>query len=78
MGRIGAQLVAAGYPEAVRGGLALGRGLYFDYRYYDTRAELGIYLEILDFTWLGAPLSMEPAVRAGAAALRTKRRFARP
>jgi hypothetical protein len=78
VGRIGAQLVAAGYPEAVRGGLALGRGLSFDYRYYDTRAELGIYLEILDFTGLGRPLSMEPAVRAGAAALRTKRRFARP
>lgn len=76
--RIGAQLIAAGYPEAARGGVSLGRGLSFDYRYYDTRAELGIYLEILDFTWLGRPLSIEPAVHAGAAALRIRRRFARP
>lgn len=76
--RIGAQLIADRYPEAARGGVSLGRGLSFDYRYYDTRAELGIYLEILDFTWLGRPLSIEPAVRTAAAALRIRRRLARP
>lgn len=72
--RIGARLIADGYPEAVRGGISLGRGLSFDYRYYDTRAVLGIYVEILDFAWLGRPLSIEPAVRAGA---RLQRRFKR-
>lgn len=76
--RIGAQLIADGYPEATRGGVSLGRGLSFDYRYYDTRAELGIYLEILDFAWLGGPLSIEPAVRAWAAALRFRRSLAPP
>jgi hypothetical protein len=76
--RIGAQLVAGGYPEAVRGGLVLGRGLSFDYRYYDTRAELGIYLEVLDFRGLGRPLSVEPLARAGAAMLRIQRRIAPP
>ena len=73
-----AQLIADGYPEAARGGISLGRGLSFDYRYYDTRAALGIYLEILDFAWLGGPLSIAPAVRAWAAAVRLRRGLARP
>lgn len=76
--RIGAQLVADGYPEAARGGVTLGRGLSFDYRYYDTRPELGIYLEVLDFSWLNRPLAIEPAVRAWAAAVRIRRGLARP
>ncbi|MCA9534449.1 MAG: hypothetical protein KC593_12245 [Myxococcales bacterium] len=76
--RLGAGLVAAGHREAVRGGLTLGGCLSFDYRYYDTRAELGIYIEILDFRALARPLDLEPLVRGGAALVRWGRLAASP
>ncbi|MCA9574303.1 MAG: hypothetical protein KC668_02670 [Myxococcales bacterium] len=63
---LGAHLVAAGHPEAVRGGLHLGAALSFDFRYYDTRDALGIYLEVLDFRVLDRPLIMDPFIRVGA------------
>lgn len=57
-------LERAGYPEAVRGGVALGRALSIDFRYFDARADHGLYLEILDFSLLGRTLDLSPLIRA--------------
>ncbi|MBT8450921.1 MAG: VOC family protein [Deltaproteobacteria bacterium] len=53
----------AGYPEVVRGGVSLGKALSFDFRYFDSRPDYGIYLEIQDFSYLGRELSIQPFLR---------------
>lgn len=65
---LAATITDAGYPEVVRGGIHLGNALTVDFRYFDSRAAHGIYLEIVDFSCLGLQLSFEPIVRAYAAA----------
>ncbi len=77
---IGRALVAAGHPEAVRGGVVMPRGPAFDYRYYDTREALGIYTEVLDFSFRLAerralPLRIDPLLHAAAAVKRVLRRL---
>ncbi len=47
------RLERAGYATVVSGGVRLGPLARFHFRYFDTRAALGVYLEILDFAWLG-------------------------
>ena len=72
-----AAVTAAGYPEVVRGGISLGKALNIDFRYFDSRAEHGIYLEVLDLSLAGMELSLGPVVRAYAAvktALRNRTR----
>lgn len=70
---IAATLADARYPEVVRGGLAYGKALSIDFRYFDSRADHGIYLEVLDFSCLGMQLNMEPLIRAYSA-LKNRRR----
>lgn len=53
----------AGYPEVVRGGVTVGKTLSFDFRYFDSREDIGIYLEIQDFRILNRVLSIEPLLR---------------
>jgi hypothetical protein len=60
MRTIASRLEAAGYPEVVRGGVILGKALNFDFRYFDARADLGIYLEIQDFSYFNRELSIAP------------------
>jgi hypothetical protein len=60
---IAARLEAAGYPEVVRGGIQIGKALSFDFRYFDSREALGIYLEVQDFTYFGRELRLEPFLR---------------
>lgn len=64
---IARRLEGAGYPEVVRGGVTLGRALSFDFRYFDSRRDHGVYLEVQDFQYLGRELSIEPLLRAYAA-----------
>jgi hypothetical protein len=64
MNELAANITSAGYPEVVRGGITLGKALSFDFRYFDSRQDLGIYLEIQDFRLLDRELSIEPALRA--------------
>jgi hypothetical protein len=70
MTEIAPRLENAGYPEVVRGGISFGKALSFDFRYFDSRAELGIYLEIQDFSYFGRELSIEPFLRAYSASVR--------
>jgi len=58
-------LNAAGYRTVVAGGLRLGPLLAVEFKYFDTRDELGCYLETLDFEMGGRQLP----VLASAAAL---------
>ena len=60
MSTIAPRLEAAGYPEVVRGGVTLGKALNFDFRYFDSRAAFGVYLEVQDFSYLGRELSIAP------------------
>lgn len=60
---LGQTLTRAGYPEVVRGGIALGKALRIDFRYFDSRAETDLYLELLDFSYLGIELSLAPLLR---------------
>jgi hypothetical protein len=60
MSTIAPRLEAAGYPEVVRGGIALGQALNFDFRYFDSRSAFGIYLEIQDFSYFSRELSIAP------------------
>lgn len=54
---------AAGFPTVVSGGLDLGPLARFVFAYFDTRAALGFYVEILDFAWLGErPVPVRPLV----------------
>ncbi len=46
-------LNAAGFSTAVSGGVRFGSVLGFEFKYFDTRDELGIYLELLDFWYMG-------------------------
>jgi hypothetical protein len=64
MDELAANITNAGYPEVVRGGVTLGKALIFDFRYFDSRPDLGIYLEVQDFRLLDRELSIEPALRA--------------
>ena len=63
MREIAPRLEAAGYPEVVRGGITIGKALSFDFRYFDSREALGIYLEVQDFTYFNRELSIEPFLR---------------
>jgi len=65
---LGQTLSGAGYPQVVRGGVAIGKTLRIDFRYFDSRAEHGIYLELLDFSCLGLEFGLGPWVRAYAKA----------
>jgi hypothetical protein len=64
MSTIAPRLEAAGYREVVSGGVRFGNALNFDFRYFDSRQDLGIYLEIQDFSYFGRELSIEPFLRA--------------
>ena len=64
MDELAANITNSGYPEVVRGGVTLGKALSFDFRYFDSRADLGIYLEVQDFRLLDRELSIEPVLRA--------------
>jgi hypothetical protein len=68
MEQLAASITAAGYPEVVRGGISIGSGLSIDFRYFDSRHDHGIYLEILDFSVMGLELDLEPLIRGYAAA----------
>jgi len=61
-------LRGAGYPEVVRLGVSIGKALRIDIRYFDSRAEHGVYVELLDFSCLGREFGLGPLVRAYAAA----------
>ena len=60
MTEIAPRLEKAGYPEVVRGGIKLGKALSFDFRYFDSRRALGIYLEVQDFAYFSRELSIAP------------------
>ncbi|NNE19295.1 MAG: hypothetical protein HKN10_12545 [Myxococcales bacterium] len=60
---LGQTLTRAGCPEVVRGGVALGKALRIDFRYYDSRAEHDVYLEVLDFSCLGMEFGLGPLIR---------------
>jgi len=60
---LGQTLARAGYPEVVRGGVAIGKALRIDFRYFDSRAEHDVYLELLDFSCLGIEFSLAPLLR---------------
>ncbi len=60
MSTIAPRLEAAGYPEVVRGGITFGKALRFDFRYFDSRAAFGVYLEVQDFSYFGRELSIAP------------------
>jgi hypothetical protein len=57
-------ITGAGYPEVVRGGISFGKALNIDFRYFDSRSDHGIYLEVLDLSVAGMELSLGPVVRA--------------
>ncbi len=63
MTQLAKNITDAGYPEVVRGGVSFGKALSFDFRYFDSRADLGIYLEVQDFSYFGRALSIEPFLR---------------
>ncbi len=63
MAELAANIQQAGYPEVVRGGVQLGRALSFDFRYFDSRDALGIYLEVQDYGCFGRELQLEPFIR---------------
>ena len=64
MEELAVNITNAGYPEVVRGGVSFGKALSFDFRYFDSRADLGIYLEVQDFRLLNREISIEPIIRA--------------
>jgi hypothetical protein len=64
MADIAPRLENAGYPEVVRGGISFGKALSFDFRYFDSRPDLGIYLEVQDFRILNREISIEPVLRS--------------
>lgn len=68
-------LSGAGFPEVVRGGVSLGKALNIDFRYFDSRAEHGVYLELLDFSSFDMELSLQPLIRTYAAAKTTFRKL---
>jgi hypothetical protein len=74
MAKLATSITGAGYPEVVRGGLSVGRALSVDFRYFDSRRDHGIYLEVLDLSCLGMQLNLEPLIRAYSATVRAIRR----
>jgi len=62
MEEIAPRLEAAGYPEVVRGGVKIGSALCFDFRYFDSRHDYGLYLEIQDFRYFNRELSIAPFI----------------
>ena len=64
METIAPTLESRGYPEVVRGGVTIGSALSFDFRYFDSRHDYGIYFEIQDFRALGRELSIAPFIHA--------------
>ena len=64
METIAPTLESHGYPEVVRGGVTIGNALSFDFRYFDSRHDYGLYLEIQDFRALGRELSIAPFIHA--------------
>lgn len=46
---IEAKLNRAGIRTSVTGGVCIGKLLAFEFKYFDTRDEIGCYLELLDF-----------------------------
>ena len=72
MEEIAPRLEQEGYPEVVRGGIRIGAALSFDFRYFDSRHDFGLYLEIQDFRYFNRELSIAPFIRA-CAAIRAKR-----
>ena len=60
MSTIAPRLEAAGYPEVVCGGVTFDSALNFDFRYFDSRAAFGVYLEVQDFSYFGRELSIAP------------------
>jgi hypothetical protein len=60
MAELARSIENAGYPEVVRGGVKLGNALNFDFRYFDSRQALGIYLEVQDFSYFSRELSIAP------------------
>lgn len=67
MSRVKPALTDAGYPPVVEIGLRIGPLYSVDVAYFDTRDELGFYLEILEFEMLGrhAPLTEKLISRIG-------------
>ena len=63
MPEIAERFEAAGFPEAVRGGVQFGKALNIDFRYFDSRDTYGLSLEVLDLSALGRPLSYGPAIK---------------
>ena len=63
MQEIAANMERAGYPEVVRGGMKLSKALSIDFRYFDSRASIGTYIEVQDFRLLDRELNLEPAIR---------------
>ncbi len=57
------KLNAAGFTTVIDGGVHLGNSFGFKFKYFDTRDEIGCYLELLDFYLLGMPISTEAAVK---------------
>ena len=74
MEQLAASLMDAGYSNIVRGGITLKNALSFDFRYFDTREEYSVYVELLDFHCLGMEIPMESLIRAYAASVRAYRR----
>jgi len=70
MDQLETSIASAGYPPVVRGGISIGKALSIDFRYFDSRPDHGVYLEVLDFSCLGMQLNLEPLIRAYAAAVR--------
>jgi len=70
MKMLAASIASAGYPQVVQGGIALGKALSIDFRYFDSRRDFGLYLEVLDFSCLGVQLNLEPLIRTYSAIAR--------
>lgn len=70
MEELAASIMGAGYAQRVQGGISVGKALSIDFRYFDSRRDHGIYLEVLDFSCFGMQLNMEPIIRAYSASVR--------
>lgn len=58
------RLNSNGFPTVIDGGIKLSKVMGFRFKYFDTRDEIGCYLEILDFYLLGRPLSIEKLIQS--------------
>jgi len=76
MEELAASITSAGYPQVVQGGIAFGKALSIDFRYFDSRPDHGIYLEVLDLSSLAMQLNMEPLIRAYSAIKTAARKLA--